>query len=260
MAIIERDVALQGTDPVTGRPTIDLPFTRAGNIENSAERITSASENDVIPIFTPDGVYMKTIAVRDLFSGRGSIGTSVDIRSESIVISKNDWSTETLESYNYYINVPVEGIGTNHNPNVVLDVTAHTIASKAGVCSTVESFDGYIRFRSRDIPESDITGVCTFINTSSEGENENVTQYALRIPETGWSNDGQNSEYPLALTLNMEGISGSQQPTAILDVASQSEAKNCGLCPTVETLDGGLKLRTKTAPTKALSGVCYLVG
>lgn len=168
MAIMERDIIMQGEDPLTGRPTLDLPITRAGNIENSAESVSTASENDKIPIFTSDGVYMKTISVNGLFSGRSSSGTSVDIVSGNITIPNIGWQTETLGAYQYYVDVPVSGILAIHNPNVILDVTTHTVASRAGICSTVESFDGYIRFRSKSVPESAITGICTFINTSSD--------------------------------------------------------------------------------------------
>lgn len=49
MALIERDVALPGVDE-NGNPTIDLPITRLGNVENTAEVKATIGEGDYIPI------------------------------------------------------------------------------------------------------------------------------------------------------------------------------------------------------------------
>jgi hypothetical protein len=164
MAILERDVVLQGEDPSTGKPTIDFPYTRSANIEKSGDVVASVSEDDYIAIFTKDGLYMKTILVSDLLGGQSSDGESIDTseHKESISIPTTQWKAGTLGSYSYYADITVQDITPDDNPRVFLDVESNTIASKAGVCSTAESYDGYIRFRSKSIPESDLSGICIF--------------------------------------------------------------------------------------------------
>lgn len=49
MPVIERDVVLQGVDE-NGNPTIDLPVTRLGNIEDTAEVKGAPEAGDLIPI------------------------------------------------------------------------------------------------------------------------------------------------------------------------------------------------------------------
>lgn len=49
MPIIERDVVLQGVDG-NGNPTIDLPITRLGNIEDTAEVKETPEAGDFIPV------------------------------------------------------------------------------------------------------------------------------------------------------------------------------------------------------------------
>lgn len=61
MPVIERDVVLQGVDE-NGNPTIDLPVTRLGNIEDTAEVKEAPGEGDFLPIIdgADDGQMKKT--------------------------------------------------------------------------------------------------------------------------------------------------------------------------------------------------------
>lgn len=58
MSVLERDVVLTGKDG--GRPTIDFPITRLGNLEDSAEVKETPAEGDFLPIVDgADGGQMK---------------------------------------------------------------------------------------------------------------------------------------------------------------------------------------------------------
>ena len=61
MPVIERDVVLQGVDE-NGNPTIDLPVTRLGNIEDTAEVKEAPGEGDFLPVIdgADDGQMKKT--------------------------------------------------------------------------------------------------------------------------------------------------------------------------------------------------------
>ena len=63
MSVIERDVVLQSVDE-QGRGTIDLPVTRLGNIEDTAEVKQAPEEGDFLPIVDgADGGQMKKMPV-----------------------------------------------------------------------------------------------------------------------------------------------------------------------------------------------------
>ena len=63
MAVVERDVVLQGKDK-DGNQTIDLPITRLGNIEDSADVKEQPVAEDYIPVMdSADGGQMKKAPV-----------------------------------------------------------------------------------------------------------------------------------------------------------------------------------------------------
>lgn len=77
MAITERDVVLQGVDE-SGSPTIDLPITRLGNVEDTAEVKDAPAAGDYIPVMdAADGGQMKKMPAavfqRALTGTRGQI-------------------------------------------------------------------------------------------------------------------------------------------------------------------------------------------
>lgn len=58
MAVVERDVVLMGKDG--GRDTIDLPITRLGNVEDTADIKETPGAGDYLPIVdSADGGQMK---------------------------------------------------------------------------------------------------------------------------------------------------------------------------------------------------------
>jgi len=66
MAILERDVILQGMD-ADGSPTIDFPFTRLGNIEASAPDQTYVKDGDFVAVMdTGDANQMKKATLADV--------------------------------------------------------------------------------------------------------------------------------------------------------------------------------------------------
>ena len=66
MAIIERDIVLQGKDE-NGNGTIDLPITRLGNIEDTADTKTAPVAQDYIPVIdSADSGQMKKATIASL--------------------------------------------------------------------------------------------------------------------------------------------------------------------------------------------------
>jgi hypothetical protein len=69
MATIERDVVLQSVDD-SGNPTIDLPITRLGNIEDTADVKTTPTSADYVPIIdSADNGQMKKAPMSSVRDG-----------------------------------------------------------------------------------------------------------------------------------------------------------------------------------------------
>lgn len=66
MPLLERDIVLQGKDP-NGNQTIDLPITRLGNIEDTADIKAEPTTQDYIPLIdSNDGGQMKKSTIASL--------------------------------------------------------------------------------------------------------------------------------------------------------------------------------------------------
>ena len=74
MPVIERDVVLQGVDEA-GNSTIDLPITRLGNIEDTAEVKETPEDGDYIPVIdSQDQGQMKKAPWAAMRGGMGLQG------------------------------------------------------------------------------------------------------------------------------------------------------------------------------------------
>lgn len=153
MPVKERDVLLQGKDK--GQQTIDYPITKLENVDGTAPVKTSRASSDYVPIMGSDG-EMQKIQVDKLLN-TGSV--------KSITIPISGWADGTSGDYSKYIDVTVSGMTANHNPVVILDVASQKVAVTCGLCSTVESLAGKLRFRSKSVPTTAMTGVFYILGT-----------------------------------------------------------------------------------------------
>lgn len=89
MPIIERDVVLQGVDE-HGNQTMDLPITRLGNIEDTAEKKDAPALADYIPVIdmADDGEMKKT----PVSSLQEAMGEMYRPRSRNITLSTAGWT------------------------------------------------------------------------------------------------------------------------------------------------------------------------
>ena len=159
MAIKERDVLYQGKE--NGEMTMDFPITKLKNVEGTAPVKASIASTDHIPIVDADD-EMSKVPVGTLLD-KALAGKLSDIKA--VVIPTSGWSDGVLGLYTKYIDVSVSGILAIHNPAVVLDVASQEVALACGLCSTVESLEGKLRFRSKSVPESAMNGICYILGT-----------------------------------------------------------------------------------------------
>ena len=84
--------------------------------------------------------------------------------ASSISISTNGWQTITpansIGEYVYYYDITKSDIDSNDLPVVTISPSSVDVAAECGVCSTCESFNGYIRIYSKDIPSENISVQC----------------------------------------------------------------------------------------------------
>lgn len=95
-----------------------------------------------------------------------------------------------------------------------------------------------------------------------------ISKQEITIPAEGWSSDlagtgedtegDYNSDYPLQLDIQIEGVTARMMPILTIHPESLSDAD--GICPTCQTLDGALRLFAKTAPKAELQATLGLVG
>ena len=83
MAVVERDVVLQGKDK-NGNQTIDLPITRLGNIEDSADVKVKPVAEDYIPVMdSADGGQMKKAPLSVILGPAEAAGSAAAAAQEA---------------------------------------------------------------------------------------------------------------------------------------------------------------------------------
>jgi len=90
-----------------------------------------------------------------------------------------------------------------------------------------------------------------------------ITVQKILIPSQGWKSVPENEqvdEHVMYIDVVCEDALAEHYPNVALEHASLQIAKNAGLSPTMEALDGVLRFWSKTAPTQDLKGTLSLVG
>lgn len=81
----------------------------------------------------------------------------------------------------------------------------------------------------------------------------------LQIPRTGWTAlDPPKGDYKYQCDLTVEDSKESHYPEAALSIESLATAEACGLCPTIQTLDGKIRFWAKKQPKADMAGTYAL--
>lgn len=113
MAVIERDVVLVGKDG-SGNMTIDLPITRLGNVEDTAEVKAAAEGSDFLPIIDmADQGQMKKVHVSALSLGGGSSGSEAEQYGEAKEYAVGDYCYKDGKLYRCTTPIPTGGEAWN---------------------------------------------------------------------------------------------------------------------------------------------------
>lgn len=104
-----------------------------------------------------------------------------------IVIPASGWTqqennVQLSDDYGYYIDIQVAAATSEQFPSVSLHKSSLEIASKAGLCPTVQALDGKIRFWVRNIPTEDMNAtVALFIKSGSNNSASGGNTYKLPV-------------------------------------------------------------------------------
>ena len=74
---------------------------------------------------------------------------------------------------------------------------------------------------------------------------------AASIPTDGWKQDNTQA-YPYYFDLPVQDITENDRAEITISIPSIAIAANCNLCPTNETLEGKIRIRSQNIPTSAL--------
>lgn len=98
--------------------------------------------------------------VSDVSAEDGSVITiEQSAITENIRIPVSGWQKyEEENDYPYRNDIFLTDALESQSPNVALDKESLEVAGDAGVCPMAQTLDGFLRFWSRQMPESDLTG------------------------------------------------------------------------------------------------------
>lgn len=122
--------------------------------------------------------------VQEAISG---VGTAI-IKDITIPHTGWTWQEENpdeqgawdMDEYRYYVDVPVTEAAETQFPNVALHKAALETAKNAGLCPTVQTLAGALRFWAMEAPKADMAATVALVSPGSGGGNTGTT-YVLPV-------------------------------------------------------------------------------
>ncbi len=82
----------------------------------------------------------------------------------------------------------------------------------------------------------------------------------ITIPTTGWTMDSSDNTYSYRCDIAAAGVTAADLAVVVIAPSSMAAAQNAGFSPVCETLDGIVRIRSKAAPTIAISAELRIFG
>ena len=114
------------------------------------------------------GALNENFRALDRAAGKLASGLGV-VKTVPLVIPAEGWTETGEQDLNYTADVPQKDTKATHIPMVAIHKDSLAIAGAAGMCSSVETVDGAVRFWARKAPESDLSATLVLL-TPGTGE------------------------------------------------------------------------------------------
>lgn len=145
-------------------------------------------------------------------------------RTIEITIPVDGWLDSDFEEgspeaeWPYYIDIKNELVSAIHYPDMALDLKSINTAREAGLCPTIQAFDGFIRFWTMVLPQKEITGSVSLIDTFIGASVEGGSNYVLPAA-TSTTLGGIKVQKGSGLTVDNEG-------NLAIDAATEDETSD----------------------------------
>lgn len=96
-----------------------------------------------------------------------------------------------------------------------------------------------------------ISQLAQIVREIEQGKADKSSAVAVSIPTAGWEQDGTQT-YGYYFDLLVQGVTENDRAEITISIPSLETASNCKLCPTNETLEGKIRIRSQNIPASAL--------
>lgn len=180
----------------------------------------------------------------------------------SLIVPASGWvAAENPNSdYNFICDVSAEGVRSDLSPSGTLALGSGSIANKAGMVSGCETFDGFLRFFSKEIPTEDIQTYITLFGKGGGSGSYYATLLLTVLPSDWVAAEEPNTDYKFMCDVEAEDVKGSLSPVGTLALSSSSAASKAGMVNGCETFDGFVRFFSKEVPSEAIKTRILLFG
>ena len=197
--------------------------------------------------------------LKELIKKEGeSGGGSSSVLTLSITIPASGWAKDETDEtgYPYHIDIANAAITAEITPWVTVSRASLPAAEAAGLCPTAETLAGALRVYAKKPPSANIAASLALYGADSDAGGIPVV-----IPASGWTRDlGDASGFPWRLDIPCSQASADRTPFLAVARASLPAAEAAGLCPTVETLAGAIRVCSASVPETDISASLALYG
>ena len=178
-----------------------------------------------------------------------------------ITIPTSGWKARTDDivdsEYAMQLDIEIDGADETMFPHLALALSSLSVAGDAVLCPTIKSCDGYVRLWAKRAPTEKITGVLALLSAPHNG---GAGAHIFRVPVQKWVElEEAESDYRLQADIAVPHVTAKALPMVAFNIASLPVAQAAEICPTIQALDGFVRLWAKAKPTEDIKGTLTLL-
>ena len=145
-----------------------LPAYSSGQpVERQIDLVVYIGSDAAVDLTIPSGIYVTQEQMAEALS---TLAEATVFPSASITIPTSGWTAGTAGDYAYYIDIAAADITAADGVDVVLTAASISTAQACGLCPSVETRAGALRFRAVSIPGGSMTGEYRILRGEQGGE------------------------------------------------------------------------------------------